>query len=155
MNNIKIFIFVLCLIGALVYAGSLGNNFVFDDKALVEHNPFIKSVKLLPGIFKMGIYDHCAGAGLFDRMYRPLQVISYWFDYRIWGLRPFGFRLTNILLHLANSVLLFYLYYRISLCYKVMKNTRSAIDYGLKSFNVNPYFKPNLISLGDLYAEIN
>jgi Flp pilus assembly protein TadD len=30
-------------------------------------------------------------------------------DYRVWGLDPFGFRLTNLLLHFFNAVLLFFL----------------------------------------------
>ncbi|MFH1857809.1 MAG: hypothetical protein ABH845_02765, partial [Candidatus Omnitrophota bacterium] len=31
--------------------------------------------------------------------FRPLQILSYQIDYRLWHLNPSGFRLTNILLH--------------------------------------------------------
>lgn len=34
--------------------------------------------------------------------YYPVRSLSYALDYEIWGLRPFGFKLTNLLIHLAN-----------------------------------------------------
>jgi Tfp pilus assembly protein PilF len=39
--------------------------------------------------------------------YRPLYWASLALDRRLWGLHPFGFHLTNLLLHWTNSVLLF------------------------------------------------
>ena len=35
---------------------------------------------------------------------RPLVVLSYAVDYRIWGFDPFGFHLTNMLLHAACDI---------------------------------------------------
>jgi protein O-mannosyl-transferase len=37
--------------------------------------------------------------------YQPLSWVSYAIDYRLWGLDPFGYHLTNLLLHAANAVL--------------------------------------------------
>ncbi|MDP1852693.1 MAG: hypothetical protein Q8L26_00575 [Candidatus Omnitrophota bacterium] len=45
----------------------------------------------------------------YNRTYRPLQLLTYGFDYRIWKLNPFGFHLTNILFHLFNALLIYYL----------------------------------------------
>ena len=41
--------------------------------------------------------------------YRPLSSLSFGFDHWIWGLRPFGYALTNLLLHAANTLLVFLL----------------------------------------------
>ena len=105
----KIFLVILSCICLVIYAAYLNNGFVFDDKVLVEANPLIKSAHLLPNVFKTGIYDYWAGSQPYDRMYRPLQMLSYYLDYNLWGLNPAGFRLSNILLHLFNSILVFYL----------------------------------------------
>ncbi|MEP9412545.1 MAG: tetratricopeptide repeat protein [Candidatus Brocadia sp.] len=43
--------------------------------------------------------------------YRPLVTISYFADYAVWGLNPFGFHLTNVFLHTINAIL-FYLLLR-------------------------------------------
>jgi protein O-mannosyl-transferase len=108
MNN-KLFIIILACVCLGIYAGYLNNDFVFDDKVLVEQNPLIKSVRFMPRIFKSGIYDYWSGPQEYDRMYRPLQMLSYFFDYNLWGNHPAGFRLTNLLLHLFNAALVFYL----------------------------------------------
>ena len=106
----KVLLVILSCICLFIYAGYLNNGFVFDDKILVEANPLIKSAQLLPDVFKTGIYDYWSGVQPYDRMYRPLQMLSYYLDYNLWGLNPAGFRLSNILLHLFNSILVFYLF---------------------------------------------
>jgi hypothetical protein len=53
----------------------------------------------LGGGFPFGIY------------YRPLSELSYGIDYLIWGKNPMGYHLTNILLHLANSFMVFIVAY--------------------------------------------
>jgi len=108
----KVFIFFLCLVCFAVYFNSLNNNFVFDDNALIINNPFIKSPKYLKEIFRTSPYDYIATDKDVseDKMYRPLQIASYSFDYQIWGLKPFGFHLTNVLLHILNCLLLYYLF---------------------------------------------
>jgi Flp pilus assembly protein TadD len=39
--------------------------------------------------------------------YMPITWISFAFDYLLWGMDPFGYHLTNLLLHTANAVLVF------------------------------------------------
>ncbi|MCK9604562.1 MAG: hypothetical protein M0R66_09410, partial [Candidatus Omnitrophica bacterium] len=67
----------------------------------------------LPLVFKTCLYSYPeidAGNILYDKMYRPLQLVSYSLDYRIWGLNPFGFHLHNLLIHTLNAILVFYLF---------------------------------------------
>src|SRR5271169_2279404 len=39
------------------------------------------------------------------KLYCPLTWLSFAVDYQIWGRAPFGYHLTNLLLHLANTML--------------------------------------------------
>src|SRR5262249_41452784 len=45
--------------------------------------------------------------------YMPVTWITYALDYLIWGLEPFGYHLTNLALHAANTILVFLLAWRI------------------------------------------
>ncbi|MFA5275676.1 MAG: hypothetical protein WC417_02145 [Candidatus Omnitrophota bacterium] len=105
----KIVIIILCLLSLGIYFNSLNNGFIFDDKALILNNPFIKSSNFPAVIFKKDIYGHWIGQASYSLMYRPLQILTYWLDYKIWGLNPFGFHLTNLILHLLNGILIYLL----------------------------------------------
>jgi len=104
----KIFILGLCILCLFIYLNSLNNGFVLDDEPLIVNNPFIKSPKFLPIIFKSSLFD-----SPYDKMYRPLQLLTYSIDYKIWGLKPAGFHLTNIIFHMLNGILVYSLSYMI------------------------------------------
>jgi hypothetical protein len=97
----------LCLLSLSVYFNSLNNGFIFDDKALILNNPFIQSSNLPVETFKKDIFGHWIGKARYSLMYRPVQILTYWLDYKIWGFNPFGFRLTNLILYLLNGILLY------------------------------------------------
>jgi len=48
-----------------------------------------------------------AFTSFFAGNYAPLQMLSYMFDYTLWGLWAGGFLLTNMLLHALNGLLLY------------------------------------------------
>ena len=103
----KFVIILLCLLCLGSYANSLNSGFIFDDKALIVSNPFVKSQTLPTEIFKKDIFEHLVGKASFGLMYRPMQVLSYWLDHKVWGLKRFGFHLTNLILHLLNGILIY------------------------------------------------
>ena len=45
--------------------------------------------------------------------YYPIRTLTYAVDHQLWGLDPGGFKLTNGLIHLANTLLVFWLVLRI------------------------------------------
>ncbi len=97
--------FVIGLAG-LVYANTLANGFTYDDTPIVVNNPTIRSLTDLSRLFLSGYWDHrCSNAG----NYRPLVSLTLAVDYAVWGLRPVGYHLTNILLHMGNVGWLCYL----------------------------------------------
>src|SRR6266496_1073980 len=77
------------------YANSIGNGFVFDDEFLV------------PAYSRAWSFSHLVQT-LLDS-YRPVRNASYAIDFLLWGWRPFGFHLTNVLIHAGNVVLVFLL----------------------------------------------
>ncbi len=82
----------------LVYLRSLWSGFVnYDDLGYVVENPMIKALNR----------DFIVRAFTSEVMgnYHPLTMISYAVDFRIWGLNPAGYHLTNILLHAVNTFL--------------------------------------------------
>ena len=84
-----------------VYANSLAGEFVFDDQYLVL---VYSRPRSLSHLFEM----------MMDS-YRPVRNLSYVLDYLVWGARPFGFHLTNVLMHAANAALVFLLARRLTL----------------------------------------
>lgn len=96
---------VMALAG-LVYANTLANGFTYDDTPIIVNNPTIRSLADLPRLFLSGYWDH-RQLGLSN--YRPLFVATLAADYAVWGLRPAGYHLINILLHMGNVGWVFYL----------------------------------------------
>lgn len=88
-----------------VYANTLGNDFAYDDIPLIVNNPAVRQFDWR-AIWLRGYWSHVTGGG---GNYRPLTITTFALDYRLWGLRPFGYHLTNILLHAANVAWLFVL----------------------------------------------
>ncbi len=89
-------------LGAVAYAGALHGPFVYDDRLTVTGNP---SIRALGAPVAIVLHD----------VFRPVVNLSYAVDHTLWGLDPFGFHLTNLLLHLLNVALLFALARRLLL----------------------------------------
>ena len=94
--------------GLLVYAPALHGDLIWDDGYLVGENPFYKSP-----IFTLEVFRHWLFFDSFSTYYRPVQNISYMLDYWVWAGNPFGYHLTNILLHSLSGALLFFLLRRL------------------------------------------
>ncbi len=93
---------LIFLVAVLAYAGTLGAGFTnWDDPAYVVENPAIRGFS----------GDHFRAWWTVPVLgnYAPLHHASYALDYSIWGLRPAGFHLTNIILHGVCAVLLWQL----------------------------------------------
>jgi len=92
---------VLAAAAAVAYTRSLGNGFVWDD------NPYVLDNRGIRG----GLTPESAAWALRARHssnWHPLTWLSHAADVSLHGLdRPWGHHLTNLLLHAANTVLLF------------------------------------------------
>ncbi len=104
-------ILFIALIIVVVFSPSLKNDFTWDDKYLVINNFYIRSWDYISDIFTNQLYQ---GGQMQSNYYRPAQLLSFVMDYSIWGLNPFGYHLTNLFLHVANSILVYLILIAIS-----------------------------------------
>lgn len=104
---IYLFLFIICF---FLYFNALNNDFIFDDNFLIVKNLYIKNISLIPKLFKTDIFhfQHPEDSSL-GIYYRPLQALSYSFDYFFWKLNPSGYRLVNIVIQSINGLLLYLL----------------------------------------------
>jgi len=110
MKTRHIIIFILLLaIASGIYAASLSNQFVYDDRYTVAENTYIKDIKFLPLLFKTTLMHFQYGKSGQDMFYRPIQGITYMLDYLLWGLDTTGYHITNILWHSIVAFLVYLL----------------------------------------------
>jgi len=102
---LKTKLLVLLALTFLIYLPSFGNHFIWDDEQFIYKNTSVLNFDL-PAIFTEST---TAGAGIASNYYRPLTSLSFAIDHAIWGLKPFGFHLTNTLLHAGAGILLYLL----------------------------------------------
>lgn len=135
----KLSVLLIVLLVSLTYANSLGNHFVMDDFLVIVDNDFVKSFKNLPLLFtkdymtspKEARYFGMIGIGSGEISYRPIVTLSYFKDYALWKLNPFGYHLTNLILHILNSLLVYLL------AVLLLKDIKIALIAGLL-FGLHP-----------------
>jgi hypothetical protein len=97
----------ICLFLALstlvVYWPVTGHDFVsYDDTDYVTANPYVQaglSAKSLAWVWHSEV----------ARNWHPVTMLSHMLDCQLYGLRPAGHHLTNLLFHIANALLLYIL----------------------------------------------
>ena len=99
---------LLFVVGVAARFPALQGQLVWDDTWLVRDNPFIKSALLIPESFR-----HFLSLDTSSSHYRPVQNISYFFDYFIWNADPYGYHLSNLFWHVGSGILLYFLLQRL------------------------------------------
>lgn len=103
---------LLCLAAILLttfiaFIPSLGNEFTnWDDDLYVVDNIFIQELSIEN--FKIWCTQP------FVANYQPITMLSYAINYAISGLNPWGYHFTNLLFHLANTILVFFWAYYVA-----------------------------------------
>ena len=90
----------LLLLTCLVWSGGLlRGGFALDDLEVLRSNPVVQGDVSWRVAFQQDYWAHqpAGSAGHF----RPLATLSLRWDHRLWGLEPWGYHLTNLLLHLG------------------------------------------------------
>lgn len=107
-SRIPNFVFVLfvVILGLVAYFNSFSGQFVWDDTLLIAGNQHIKDARFIGKIFTEDLFYM---SDLPTGYYRPLQTVSYMADYFLWGKEPFGYHVTNFILQVLNSTIIFYL----------------------------------------------
>lgn len=101
--NDKFSIFIFFAITILVYYKSLSGSFIFDDLIVVLREPLLKNENFINFLKALPFKE------------RPVRLLTYYFDKQIWGLNPFGYRFTNLIIHIANGILLYFFLLKLNL----------------------------------------
>jgi len=86
--------------GALLYANTWRNDFVFDDIRIARDNALAHDPAALAPIF---LSHYWAGVLESGNLYRPLTIWSLALNHRFTGSGPAGYHVTNLVLHGLNS----------------------------------------------------
>lgn len=96
---------VICGATLAAYSPALRGAFVLDDDRLLTTNTLVGSSD--------GLYRIWFTTEAFD--YWPVTNTSFWLEWRLWGMNPLGYHVTNLLLHLASSILLWVILQRLAI----------------------------------------
>lgn len=119
-------LFLIPIFILAVYFQTISNPFsLFDDLAIVEHYGINSTLTWLDVITPNGsIY------------YRPLVSLSYWLDFRLWGMDSTFMHLENIVVHLLNVFLVFLIASRLTITSGIKSlPVLSALLFGLHPIN--------------------
>ena len=93
---------VVCYLPAMLWGG-----FVWDDSILTDAEP----VRDVSGLWQIW-FSPSAIEG--EGHYWPLVYTTFWLEHKLWGFAPTGYHIVNVLLHLANTLLVWHLVRRLS-----------------------------------------
>lgn len=96
-------LFAVAIIGFIIYSPVLQNGFVWDDEDYILDNPLIRSINI-GEIFSNYLMGN----------YHPLTVLVHAIEYKLFGTSESGYHFVNMLIHVINSLLVFYAVYLIS-----------------------------------------
>lgn len=88
---------LIVLLTLLAYIPAMRGGYIWDDNAHITDNAALRSSDGLASIwFNPKVLPQ----------YYPLVHTTFWVEYRLWQLHPFGYHLVNVLLHAINAILL-------------------------------------------------
>ncbi len=87
------------VLAVIAYLPAMHGNFLVDDEDLLTHNALIRASD---GLSRTWLTTEAQD-------YWPISQTSFWIEWRLWGMNPLGYHVTNLLLHIAASLLLYLL----------------------------------------------
>jgi tetratricopeptide (TPR) repeat protein len=80
----------------IVYLPSINGGFVLDDDQLLTANKFIRASD--------GLFGFWCTTESVD--YWPVTSTVFWIEWRLWGVQPTGYHVTNLILHIVEALLI-------------------------------------------------
>lgn len=95
----------IVLLALLVYLPVAHFGYIWDDDVNITKNAALRSLFGLRQIWTNP---------LASQQYYPLTYTSFWIEYHLWGLKPLGYHLDNVLIHALSAVLLWLILRRLA-----------------------------------------
>jgi len=105
----KVLICIFLMVATFcIYSQVQDHEFInFDDNVYVTESSLVQAGLTNENIIRVFTTTHFSG-------WAPITSISYMLDYQLYGLNPKGYLLTNLFFHIANSLLLFLVLFRMT-----------------------------------------
>ncbi|MFA6989647.1 MAG: tetratricopeptide repeat protein [Candidatus Gastranaerophilaceae bacterium] len=118
-KNLKnsLVLFILFLLGFLVYSNAINGPFLFDDMNFIVYNSYVHSLSNFLNYFNSSLETGTAinlHVEVHNNFYRPLQQLASGILYHFWGLKFQVYHILSIFIHIINSFLLFIFFKRFS-----------------------------------------
>jgi len=124
---------ILGLVTFVLYSGSLSFEFVWDDWPQIVNSPIIRTWSNLPRAFTSDLWYHVARHQVY---YRPLFVAWSMLNYTLFGLRPWGWHLGAVVLHVGAVAAVFWLALKLRLEYWTA--ALAALIFALHPIHIEP-----------------
>jgi hypothetical protein len=93
---------LLAVSGIILFSRITSNSFIsFDDPTYITENPYVRDGLTLQGFI-------WAFTTTYAENWHPLTWLSHMLDSQLYGLAPAGHHVGNVVLHIANTVILFF-----------------------------------------------
>jgi protein O-mannosyl-transferase len=86
----------IALATAVAYFPAMGAGWIWDDNHHVTENIQLRTLH--------GLGELWLRPGAVPQYY-PLTHTTFWIEYHLWGVNPLGYHVDNILLHIANAIM--------------------------------------------------
>jgi len=128
-KTLKVAICIFLMVATFcVYSQVQDHEFInFDDDKYVTESSLVQAGLTNENIIRVFTTTHTGG-------WIPITSISYMLDYQLYGLNPKGFLLTNLFFHIANSLLLFLILFRMTGA--IWQSAFVAVVFALHPLNV-------------------
>jgi tetratricopeptide (TPR) repeat protein len=101
-------VLLIVILSGLAYANSFSVPFILDDKAVIVHNPIVKDLKYFiePSAaqnFDKNLFEYIT----FKKRY--VGYLTFALNYKVHGLDVTGYHIVNLLIHITNAALVYFL----------------------------------------------
>ena len=116
-------LFIIAIIAFIVYSPVFQNGFVWDDDDYIRNNPLIRTINLSE-IFSSYVMGN----------YHPITILGHAIQYKIFDLSESGYHFVNLLIHIFNTLLVFYAIFLLS--EKALVSLIAALLFGIHPLHV-------------------
>ena len=96
---------LIVVVTSVAYFPAMQGGFIFDDDIYVTDSALIHAPN--------GLYRIWFTTG--QPEYYPLSYTTLWLEWRLWGMNPTGYHVTNLVLHIAAALMLWVILRRVSI----------------------------------------
>ncbi len=96
---------LIVIVAAVIYLPSINGGFILDDGRLVTENDLVRASD--------GMHRFWCTTEATD--YWPATNTTFWIEWRLWGISPTGYHVSNLILHIIESLLIWVILRKMSI----------------------------------------